>query len=155
MRQTNWADARGSGSCVIASTIYLLRWHNRPALADRFRRAYAGGQTASSIQRIWKDNALQFECTENGDPEFLEWASRTRRGAIVWYFPSHCVTFCGYARYQGQDWAYICDNNRIKNFIRIPKQEFIRNWRGKYGGFAQTAILPPAPPIPVKGYEVL
>lgn len=153
LRQTNWPDARGSGSCVIASSISHLHWCNRPDLAARFRASYAGGQTASSIQRIWQANGLPYVCTEDGDPTFLEWASRTRRGAILWYFPSHCCTFCGYSVVDGVEHAMILDNNRVRQFIRIPKREFLTRWRG-YGGFAMTAILPPAPPLPSRGYEV-
>lgn len=153
LRQKNWVDQRGSGSCVIASSVYHFRWMNRPDVAEFFRRSYAGGQTAQSITEKWRAARIPFECTdETSDPEFLEWASRTRRGAIIWYFPNHCVTFCGYSTIQGQEYAVLCDNNRVENYIRIPKKQFIRKWRG-YGGFACTALLPPAPSLPFAGYQ--
>jgi hypothetical protein len=153
LRQENWADRNGSGSCVIASSIYHFRWQNQEQLATYFRRSYAGGQTATSIREKWRAAKIPFVSTESGDPDFLEWASRTRRGAIIWYFPSHCVHFCGYGIVDGQEVALLCDNNRVRNYIRIPKREFLANWRG-YGGFACTALLPPAPPLPSVGYEV-
>ena len=78
LRQKNWPDARGSGSCVIASTCSALQWHNKPELAERFRKSYAGGQTESSIKQKWTANGIKFVAPERdhdyGDPEFLEWA---------------------------------------------------------------------------------
>lgn len=153
LREQNWPDRNGSGSCVIASSIYHLRWHNQLALADYFRRTHAGGQTASSIQEKWRAAGIPFACTERGDPDFLEWCSRNRHGAIIWYFDRHCVHFCGFSVINGVEHALISDNNRIGFFIRIPKQQFIREWRG-YGGFACTALLSPAPALPFQGYQV-
>lgn len=151
LREKNWPDKNGSGSCVIASSIYHLRWHNQPELADYFRRTYAGGQTAQSIQKIWRRANIPFVATETGDPDFLEWASRNRHGAIIWFFERHCVHFCGFSKVNGVEHALICDNNRVANYIRIPKQQFIREWRG-YGGFACTALLSPAPSLPYQRY---
>lgn len=156
MRPHNWTDSRGSGSCVIASSVYHFRWLNRPEIADFFRRTYAGGQTATSIEQKWRAAGIPFVSTGDdtaGDPEFLEWASVTRRGAIIWYFDNHCVHFCGYAVLNGQEYAVLNDNNREDKYIRIPKMEFLKKWRG-YGGFACTALLPPAPSIPFRGYAL-
>lgn len=152
MRQTNWVSATGSGSCVIASSVTHFRWQNQEQLAQKFRASYAGGQTASSIKQKWRDANIPFIAHENGDPSFLEWASKTRRGAIIWYFPNHCVNFCGYSMIDGREHAMLCDNNRITNYIRIPKDQFIRDWRG-YGGFACTALLSPAPSLPHAGFK--
>jgi len=153
LRPWNWTDAKGSGSCVIASSVYHLRWQHKLALADGFRKSYAGGQTADSIKRIWSVNRIPFVFTEAGDPSFLEWASETRRGAIIWYFPSHCVHFCGFSSRNGQEFALLNDNNRVQNYIWIPKQEFLKNWRG-YGGFAASALFSPVGPLLYPGYEV-
>lgn len=165
LRQKNWVDARGSGSCVIASTVYHFRWMGQPQIADYFRKTYAGGQTDTSIRKFWRAAKIPYACTGDiqndkdadmayGDPEFLEWASRTRRGAIIWYFDSHCVTFCGFSKIDRQEFALLCDNNRVEKFIRIPKRQFLTNWRG-YGGFACTALLPPAPRLPFEGYQLV
>lgn len=154
MRPHNWVDANGSGSCVIASSCFHLQWCNLERLAQRFRQRYAGGQTETSIQQKWAENDIPYATVPSpGDPEFLEWASRTRRGAIIWYFPNHCVHFCGFAMFEGQEYAFINDNNREKSFIRIPKRQFISEWRG-YGGYAQATLLPPAPSLPTPGYRV-
>ena len=157
LRQKNWPDARGSGSCVIASTCSALQWHNKPELAERFRKSYAGGQTETSIKQKWAANGIKFVAPERdhdyGDPELLEWASRTRRAAIIWYFPNHCVTFCCFSNWQGREVAWLLDNNRKERFIPIPKQQFLTEWRG-FGGFCAIPLFNPAPSIPFQGYEV-
>lgn len=160
MRPHNWTDARGSGSCVIASSVFHFHWQNRPDLAEFFRKSYAGGQTADSIEKKWRAAGIPFASTYNpdprldhsGDPEFLDWASRSRRGAIIWFFDSHCVHFCGFARIGTEEFAILNDNNREANFIRIPKIEFLKRWRG-YGGYACTALLSPAPSMPFRGFS--
>ncbi len=157
LRWTNWADAKGSGSCVIASSCSLLEWSNRHDLAVKFRKSYAGGQTESSIAAIYRANGIPFIAPktehDHGDPRILEWASETRRAAIIWYFDNHCVTFCGFGLHEGAEVAWLLDNNRTARFIPIPKVEFLRNWRTKYGGFAAIPLLTPAPSIPFQGYE--
>ncbi len=152
LREWNWTDRNGAGSCVIASSVYHLRWQDKLSIADRLRRTYAGGQTATSIRNIWTREGIPHVYTEAGDPAFLDWASRTRRGAIIWYFPSHCVHFCGFSMVDGQEFAVLNDNNRIDGMIKIPRSEFLRNWRG-YGGFACTALFAPSPPLPWPAYE--
>lgn len=154
LRQKNWVDRAGSGSCVIASSCSLLRWHNQDQIADYFRRAYAGGQTARSIKDIWNQHKIPFEQEEHGRPEFLDWCSNTRRPAIIWFFDSHCVTFCGFGMHQGRQVAWLLDNNRVERFIPIERNAFIRAWRG-YGGFAMATTLEPCPPLPAQGYEVI
>lgn len=156
LQQKNWADRGGSGSCVIASSCSAFQWMNRPDLAEQFRRKYAGGQTESSIKAKWRASKIPFVCTEtdaeHGDPEILEWATKTRRAAIIWYYPSHCVTFVGFGTWQGRDVAWLLDNNRVGQFIPIEKQTFIRNWRG-FGGFAAVPLDQPVPPRPYPGYS--
>lgn len=157
LRQQNWPDRNGSGSCVIASTCSALQWCNRPELASKFRKTYAGGQTEKTITDIWRANKIPFiaprTMEDHGDPDILQWASDTRRAAIIWYFPNHCVTFCGYSIDRGREVAWLLDNNRRERFIPIPKQQFLREWRG-YGGFAAVPLLTPAPSIPFPGYKV-
>jgi hypothetical protein len=159
LRQKNWPDRNGSGSCVIASSCSVLQWHNRPDLAAKFRKTYAGGQTEKTITDIWKAHKIPYIAPrtneEYGDPELLQWASDTRRAAIIWYFANHCVTFCGFSVHQGQEVAWLLDNNRIERFIPIPKKQFLTEWRGRYGGWAAVPLLTPAPSLPFPGYEVL
>lgn len=158
LRYKNWPDARGSGSCVIASSCSLFEWSNRPDLARKFRQSYAGGQTESSIKSKYQASRIQYIAPssdkEYGDPALLEWASATRRAAIIWYFPNHCVTFCGFSWLNGREVAWLLDNNRTERFIPIEKQKFLSEWRG-YGGFAAVPLLTPAPSLPFQGYEVI
>lgn len=157
LRWQNWPDTKGSGSCVIASTCSLLEWSNRHDLAVKFRKSYAGGQTETSISKIYRANGIPFIAPkdehDHGDPKLLQWASDTRRAAIIWYFDNHCVTFCGFGIHEGNEVAWLLDNNRVKQFIPIPKRQFLTNWRSKYGGFAAIPLLTPAPSIPFSGYE--
>jgi hypothetical protein len=153
LRQTNWTDKAGSGSCVIASSASLLNWHGEERLAKEFKKLYAGGQTSDSIKRIWNKHKIPFEAEENGRPEFLERVSEARHAAIIWFFPNHCVTFCGFGRNNGQEVAWLLDNNRTERFIPVEKREFIRAWRG-FGGFAMATTLPPVPFVPFDGYRV-
>jgi hypothetical protein len=175
VRWTNWPDAKGSGSCVIASSCSLFEWSNRPDLAKKFRQSYAGGQTEESIKKKYRANKIKFVCTcaqnhneysssrntaedrgfDYGDPAILDWATQTRRGAIIWYFDNHCVTFCGFGQHNGQEVAFLLDNNRTQQFIPIERNQFLRNWRSKYGGFAAVPLNVPVPPIPFQGYSVL
>lgn len=158
LRQTNWSHpGNGEGSCVHASSMSHFRWQGKFELAEQWRRRYAGGETAYSILNKWVANRIPFTFTEEGDPSFLEWATQTRRGAIIWYYPSHCVTFVGFAKLEehgGQEFAFIIDNNRTGQFIAIEKWAFIRAWRG-YGGFAATALFTPAGPLPWPAYRLI
>lgn len=155
LRQNNWVDRNNSGSCVIASSIPVLRWHSQDAVADYFRKNYAGGQTASSIKAIWTRHKIPFEVEEDGRPEFLQWCSDTRRPAIIWFYTSHCVTFIGFGTWKGEEVAWLLDNNRIQSYIPVERNSFIRAWRVQFGGFAMATTLMPCPPLPRQGYEVI
>ena len=128
-----------------------FRWQGKYSLADGWRNRYAGGETAYSILNKWITNRIPFTFTDDGDPRFLDWATATRRGAIIWYYPSHCVTFMGFGAMNGKEYAFLCDNNRTGRFIAIEKHPFIVAWRG-YGGFAATAVFTPAGPLPWPAY---
>lgn len=110
------------------------------------RRHYRGGESSYGLRRKLDGNKVEYCCTENGDPAFLEWASRSRRGAVIFYYPNHSICFCGYGKSDQGDVAWLLDNNRINAFIAVPKAAFIRNWRG-YGGFALTPIAIDGKPL--------
>jgi hypothetical protein len=133
----------------------LLKWLGEDALAKKWQKTYAGGETAISILKYWSAagipycstlNARTYECS--GDPAFLRWASDTRRGAIIWWKPSHCCIFAGIEVINGKEYAMILDNNTPNKFDDpVPLDEFITLWR-KYGGFAATPVLTPTGPLP-------
>lgn len=148
LREWNWTDSGGSGSCVHASTVYHLRWQNQIEWAQWWRDNHAGGETDSSIRRYLDRAGLEYEYTLNADPEFLQKATDSRRGAIIWFYPYHCVHFCGLAEVDGRKYAFICDNNRVEQYIRVEFSEFVRRWK-EYGGFALsvTSFSPVPPPL--------
>ncbi|MDQ3288935.1 MAG: hypothetical protein M3Q42_11895 [Pseudomonadota bacterium] len=140
LREWNW----GGGSCVHASNVMHLRWHNQLELAKWWRSTYAGGESYNGLTSKLRRAGVPFYDTAAGDVAVLERCTRERRGAVIFYYPNHSIWFVGF---EG-DKAYVLDNNRIEAFIEIPKDEFIRNWKG-YGG---VAIVPevgaPRPPLP-------
>lgn len=138
-REHNW----GGGSCMYASLVPILRWQGRFEDAEKIRRSYSGGQSVDGLAVICNRMGLKFAYTNTGDAGFLEWCSSTRRGAAIHYFPNHAVTFCGFEDAQ----AVLIDNNRPKDYIRIPKATFISRWRG-YGGRALTVVYTVPPPLP-------
>lgn len=146
MRPFNWTDARGSGSCVNASTVFNLRWTNQPDLADWWRRNHAGGETSTTIRRHHDAKNLRYFYTLKADPALLDWCTATRRSALIWYYPSHCINFVGFHRDEsGREMAYLLDNNRPRQWIKVERSKFLREWAG-YGGFALALAAPPVPP---------
>ncbi|EMI17770.1 hypothetical protein RMSM_05296 [Rhodopirellula maiorica SM1] len=150
LRPYNWTDARGSGSCVNASTVYNLTWSAKPELAAWWRKNHAGGETDTSIRRSHDAVGLRYYYTRNADPEFLKWVTKTRRSALIWYYQSHCVNFVGFHRDPTRPddstmYAWLCDNNRPTRYIKVPIDSFLRKWAG-YGGFGLALKDPPVPP---------
>jgi hypothetical protein len=139
MREHNW----GGGSCVHASTVMCLRWQHQEEWAAFWRTHYSGGESLGGLVDKLEKNGLRYAYT-NGDESFLDWCSRTRRGAVIFYFPNHSICFVGH--HDGQAW--LLDNNREDHFLRVPWDEFVRNWKG-YGGVALTPIYVPPPPQPL------
>lgn len=150
MRLRNWTDARGSGSCVIASSCFNHNWGGNTKRAADWRNRYAGGQTETTIRRKHDAERIPYYFTRSADPEFLRWVTRTRRSALIWYYPRHCVNFVGFHTDPNRPtdpnvYAWLCDNNRPAQFIRVPVSEFVRKWAG-YGGFGLALESPPVPP---------
>ena len=139
-RVSNYAG----GSCNHSAMIQVLKWQGLNDVAAWWRKTYSGGESAEGLARKAGAKGLRFAATFSGDASFLEWCSRTRRGAAIHYFPNHAITFLGY---DGQDNAVLLDNNCTGVYIRIPKATFIARWRG-YGGRAITVVYTPPPPRP-------
>lgn len=147
LRQQNW----GSGSCVHASTVMLLRWQGLFDLADKWRATYEGGEYSSRLIQRMEAAGLKYSYTTTGEVAFLEWAIQTRRGAGIFYKPNHAINLVGL----DQNYAYLLDNNdpgrpeRTGSYERVPRQEFLRAWRNDYGGFAWCPVYVPPPMAPV------
>lgn len=141
MRQRNYSG----GSCAHASMIDVLRWQNKNNDASWWRRNYYGGTNALyTLARIADRRGLDYAMTTDGDPGFLEWCSRTRRGAaIIWSGGSHAITFCGFVGNR----AALVDNNRPSKLTYMDKRKFLAHWRGS-GGDAITPVYSPSAPRP-------
>lgn len=156
MRTSNW----GGGSCFHAAACDLLRWQGKEKEERYWRSHYAGAAGVQNGVQIADHLDLDFAYTLDGDELFLDWCSRTRRGAVI-YWPGrgnvpwngrpnydgpparHAITFCGFV---GSD-AVVIDNNYTNLEQRIPRDEFLRKWRYSHGA-AFTFVHTPAPKRP-------
>lgn len=143
LRTDNYAPY-GSGSCVHASTITLLEWQGQSEMAEWWRANYNSGEYSWRLIQRMESAGLRYAYTDTGDVAFLEWATRNRFAAGVFYFPRHCVNLVELNAKE----AVILDNNETREYIRIPREEFLNNWRNVYGGFGFTVVYSPPPPWP-------
>ncbi len=139
LRQQNY----GGGSCMYASAETLLMNQNQHSKATQWRRTFRGGASVWDLANAGNRTGVSFAYTSNGDEAFLEWASRTRRGAVIYFLPRHAIAFTGYSG----DHAYLIDPNRTDRHLRIKKKVFLRWWH-HYGGKAWTPMYSPQPPQP-------
>jgi hypothetical protein len=142
LRTENW----GGGSCVHASTVSLLRWQGQYEVADWWRNQYSGGESDSRLIARMEAAGLRYAYTDTGDAAFIEWCCRTRRGAGIFYKPRHCVNVVDMT----DGVVSILDNNAVDHYERIPREQFLRDWQNRYGGFAFTVVYDPPPPIPTR-----
>lgn len=145
LRERNW----GGGSCVHASTVMLLRWQKLFDVAEKWRRTYSGGEYSSRLIERMEAAGLRYAYTLDGDEAFLEWCIQTRRGAGIFYKPSHAINLVGLDK----NYAYLLDNNypnrpEQQGYERVPRAEFMRRWKQDYGGFAWTVVYFPPPMLP-------
>lgn len=155
LRQKNWLGRQGQGSCVYASLVNHVRWLNLPELADKVRRTYGDGEYETRLKQNLDHLGVKYASVSNADPRFLDWCDIERRGAILWWKPSHCCTFVGWVtKPDGRQYAAILDNNRIEGFELTEREQFIRLWAG-YGGFALCVLNDPANHIPYRSYELV
>ena len=131
------------GSCVHASTITLLYLHGQDDMARWWRENYSYGEYAGRHNKRLDSAGLRFAYTTSGDVAFLDWACRTRRAAGITFYGNHFVNLLDLT----PTTAYLLDNNRTNQVIEIPRDEFIRRWRG-YGGWGMTLVYQPPPPKP-------
>jgi hypothetical protein len=133
------------GSCVHASTEMIMRWQGMEDLAAWWRETYHGGESSGGLINKCEKAGLRFAYTTEGDVGFLDWCSRTKRGATIFYKPSHSICFFGWTEDGRQ--AILLDNNHIKEHEYVDRETFISKWKG-FGGFALTPVYSPAPPRP-------
>jgi hypothetical protein len=143
LREPNW----GGGSCVHASNVMVLRWQGQYEMADWWRKNYSGGENDTRLVARLEAAGLRYAWGR--DESFLDWTSRTRRGAGIFYKPNHSICMVGI---DSQN-AYLLDNNDIGyperngHYETVPRAEFIQRWHG-YGSFGWTMVYEPPPAEP-------
>ena len=155
LRQRNWTTVDG-GSCVYASLTTHARWLNKLDLADWLSNPSinGGGEYSSRLRKKLDSIDVPYAYTEQGNPEFLDWCSRTRRGCILWWKPSHCCTFAGWTVLDGKVYAAIIDNNQPGRYELTERSVFLKAW-ASYGGFGLALLVDPASPRPWLSYQVI
>ena len=133
------------GSCLWASVEDVLAWQGQHEQASWVRHNCQGAAGVhTDIVPTFESLGLRFAYVDNGDEHFLEWCSRTRRAAaIYWEGGVHAITFCGYV---GSD-AKIIDNNYRDRVQTLTRQKFLAAWHNA-GGVAFTVVYMPPPSRP-------
>lgn len=144
LRQENWIGRQREGSCTWATTISLLRWQGRYAKADWVRKNRGDGEWPEHMAKGLDSANIRYAYTTKGDVEFLEWACKTRRGCgVTVKGGAHMVALV----HLDSQWAAILDNNDIEQFIWVPRQALIAEWKASHG-WAVAPIYTPTPPLP-------
>jgi hypothetical protein len=146
LRTKNW----GGGSCVHASNVNLLKWTGQYELAEWWRHQYSGGEYGTRLVERLEAAGLKYAYCTDGDPAFLEWCCRTRRGAGIFYKPAHSINCVG----MDDQYVYLLDNNATTypedhgTYERVPREQFFQTWKSRYGGFGWTLVYQPGPARP-------
>jgi hypothetical protein len=150
LRQSNWVDSTGEGSCTHATTVMLLRWQLHDNEATNWRNTYSGGDWAdytwnsANHAQKFDDQDIPFAYVTDGDVAFLEWCLSTRRGCGVTVMGGrHAVVLA----YLDADKAILIDNNDVQHLVVVPRDRFINEWINS-NGWAWTPVYSPAPPLP-------
>jgi hypothetical protein len=154
IRVRNWLGGASGreGSCAHASTVNMLHWQNEFDLARIWRSKYSGGEYASRLRERLDREGVKYAFTEQANLALLDYAHETRRGAVIWWKPSHACTFCGWVEINGRTHAVVLDNNFPERFEYTEKSQFHRLW-ASYGGFGLTVLGDPPSPPPFRSYE--
>lgn len=137
MRFRNWV-VNGEGSCAVASSTYILSYLGHHEKSKWLRRNRGGGQTETSLRKIFDEIQLNYEYTSKGNPQFLERMSADRRPCTIWWKPYHSCVFVSAENVEGYGkCAIVWDNNSPSKYEVYEWNKFVRAWRG-YGGFAIT-----------------
>lgn len=144
-RKSNWLSSDGYGSCVHAAFITLLRWQGRFETAKMWEQTYSGAEWSTSFEKKLERKKIRFAYTiRAGDVSFLEWACRTRRGcAVTVRGGGHMVVLV----HLDEKWAAILDNRFTREFIWIPRELFIAEWKASHS-WAVTPVYKPSAPAP-------
>lgn len=147
LRQSNWLGSEGSGSCVHATTITLLRWQGRYRMADYWRKTYGNGEWPGDLAAKFDREGVRYAYTSNeNDVKFLEWAVSTRRGCgVTCMGGAHMIALV----HLDDKWAGLLDDNDTSKFIWVPRETFLAEWRNS-NSWAFAVIYSPPAPLPIK-----
>lgn len=144
IRQSNWT-MNGSGSCVHATMITVLRWQNRNNMAEHWKQTYGSGETAEGLAVKMEREGIRYAYTSGEkDVTFLEWACSTRRGCgVTCMGGSHCIMLC----HLDDKWACLLDDNAVDHYTWVPRERFLAEWFTS-DSWAFTVIYAPPAPLP-------
>jgi hypothetical protein len=144
LRQSNWWGEDGQGSCTWATMVSLLRWQGRYKTADWVRQNCGDGEWPDDMAQRMDQANIRYAYVANGDVKFLEWACRTRRGCgITIMGGGHMVALV----HLDAHWAALLDDNAVENYIWVPRETLIAEWKAS-NGWAVTPVYTPAAPLP-------
>lgn len=138
-----WRIRNRGGSCGHCSTAMHLRWLQLFDEGDRWWNTYRGGEHFERHLGRLRRAGVKFIYTDSGDVRLIDYAIRSRRGAIVYDAPLHIRNFQG----QRGNSVLILDNNLISRMQPIERNRWIRQWQ-RISGIA-IVILSGSPPPPV------
>jgi len=143
IRQENWVS-NGSGSCVHATLITLLRWQGRYEMANHWRKTYGSGETADDLALKMEREGIRYAYTAGEDDvDFLEWACSTRRGCgITCKGGVHMVALV----HLDDKWACLLDDNATDHYSWVPRERFLAEWKAS-NSWAVAVIYAPAAPL--------
>ncbi len=152
LRHENYAG----GSCMYAAAATTLEQGGRSDMANWLTRNHRGAAGIEDIERAFARSKTPYKSTVRGDVAVLDFASRTRRHAAIYYKPGHAITFIGWSRRNGKEWAILVDNNNTRKYEFVRRDLFLNNWRMRYGGGAIVPLYSPVPSQPYnpRDYEV-
>lgn len=166
LRKQNIAS-KGLGCCVFRSLDHSAKYSQTEALYDfpewMVRKGIEGGGYPSKVDDLIKKivsdrnaDTVHYIQHTGGDEKFLDEAIKTGRPIAVTYAGQdpryglktgidHMVNLVYLDEYS----ACILDNNFIDKYLWMPRDEFLKRWKDRGGGWAVILLDPPAPQPPM------
>ena len=139
-----WRIRNRGGSCGHCSTAMHLRWLQQFDKADRWWSTYRGGEHFQRHLARLRRAGVKFIYTDSGDTRIIDYAIRSRRGAIIYDVPFHIRNLQG----ERNGSVLVLDNNLISRLQPIERRRWERRWQ-QVSGIAIVIISgSPPPPVP-------
>jgi hypothetical protein len=121
-----------------------LRWLQLFDKGDKWWNTYRGGETFRRHVSRLRQAGVKFIYTDDGDTRLIDYAIKSRRGAIVYDVPSHIRNMQG----GNESTVYILDNNRISEMQPRERRRWERRWQQVSGIAIVVVSSSPPPPVP-------